>query len=138
MTDLEQMIYTRSLENLYGSVLLGEDALNTIENLVYLTRELDKPKETKQLLAAELSFIKSVCTVCWPEVILAIQTAPEAMIGFQVTRGSISEPICRALFQFGHHGEGTVRIELWHEEGVIWFRMEENGQMLTQGELKDD
>ena len=48
MTDLEQMIYTRSLENLYGSVLLGEDALNTIENLVYLTRELDKPKETKQ------------------------------------------------------------------------------------------
>ena len=68
MNDLEQKLYTKGLENLYGSVLLGEDcALNHIENLVYLTRELTAPPLSRLPVSEETAFIQGRCSVqCLP------------------------------------------------------------------------
>jgi len=138
MTDLEQLIYTRGLENLYGSVLLGEDPLNGIENLVYLTRELAGPRGTKQPVSAECDFIKRICKVCWPEMELTIRPEHAEMNAVPVKRGMIAETVCKAVFQVERRGGKPDAVLLWQENGVIWFRVEESGQIMIRGEIRDD
>ena len=138
MTDLEQLIYTRGLENLYGSVLLGEDPLNSIENLVCLTRDLVGVKGSRQPISAECIFIKKICAACWPEMELSIQPKDAEMNTLQVKRGAIAEPVCKAIFQVERRGGNPDKVLLWQGDGAICFHVEESGQIVIQGEIRDD
>ena len=138
MTDLEQLIYTRGLENLYGSVLLGEDPLNGIENLVYLTRELAGPQGSKQPISSECDFIKRICEACWPEMELTIRPEDPEMNSFPVKRGQIAAPVCKAVFQVERRGGKPDQVLLRKENDALWFCVEEKGQSMIRGEIRDD
>ena len=138
MTDLEQLIYTRGLENLYGSVLLGEDPLNGIENLVYLTRELAGPVGSKHPVSTECDFIKRICKVCWPEMELTIEAEAPELNSMPIKRGSVAGPVCKAVFQVERRGGKPNQVILWKEADAVWFRVEEDGQSMIRGEIRDD
>ena len=138
MTNLEQLIYTKGLENLYGSIILGEDPLNSIENLVYLTRELAVPPKTKRTVSAECSFIARICSACWPDLNLTIQTTPPELDLVRVDRFSIAAPVCDAVSQVEHRGQKPDLILLRQDGNIIRFHVEEHGQEIIEGELSND
>lgn len=119
MNDLEAAIYTKGLENLYGSILLGEEqALTCTEYLVYLTRALTAPEETLQPIQEEIAFVRCFCAACWPEIHMEIRYSEEAR-GHRVTRGSVSWELCRALLELESAGTMPRRLELREEEGGL-------------------
>lgn len=138
MNDLEQRLYTKGLENLYGSVLLGEErALNYIENMVYLTREFTASAASRRPLEEEVLFIRSFCAVCWPDVQINVQLEGD-MSGCQMIRKSLSGPVCRDFLDFERHGRIPGLLVLWQEEGHIHYRLEGNGRTWTHGVIHDE
>ena len=68
MNDMERTLFIKGLENLYGSVLMSDDqALEQIEQLVCLARELDDPGAAVQPMAQEFAWIHRYVEACWPE-----------------------------------------------------------------------
>lgn len=138
MNDLEQRLYTKGLENLYGSVLLGEErALNNIENLVYLTREFMAASRSRQSLEKEMAFIRSFCAVCWPDAQFDIRMEGD-MSACQVIRKSLSGPVCRNLLDFERHGWIPGLLVLWQEEGHVHYRLDGNDRTWIHGVIADE
>lgn len=139
MNDLEQCIYTRGLENLYGSILLGEErCLADTEHLVYLTRELTAPTGFQQTLKEELLFISSVFAVCWPENILNIHLADERLDVCPVARGNFSHRICRSLFQAENQGIVPNQLNIWREGQALHYRISAELQIWDEGAVVDE
>ena len=135
MNDLEQKLYTKGLENLYGSVLLGEDcALNHIENLVYLTRELTAPPLSRLPVSEETAFIQGFCAACWPFSV----RLEGAVAARQVLRRQLSGPVCRLLLKLERHGKIPEKMVVWQEDGIVCYRLESGGRMCAQGVAADE
>lgn len=137
MNDLERMIYTRGLENLYGNILLDDDkhALNRIEDLVYLTRELSEPQNSWQTVSAELTFVRRVYDLCWPETVLTVQVNEE-LTARQVPRGRVSGEICRKLFALKKMA-AAVELELEEKRSGLHYCLRDGGVVLLRGEVTD-
>ena len=135
MNDLEWTLYTKGLENLYGSVLLGEEsALNCIENMVYLTREIQVPAGARHSLANEAGFIRKFCEACWPNTQVDIRLEGD-ISGTQITQRQLSEAVCGNLMKIEQHGRIPCLVVLWQEAGQVCYRLEEDGQIWAQGEV---
>jgi len=136
MNDLERMIYTRGLENLYGSILLGDkQALNRIEDLVYLTRELSEPQNSWQSISAELTFVRRVYDLCWPETALTVRV-DGALTVRQVLRGKVSGEICRKLFALKKMA-AAVELELEEKGSGLLYCLKNGGAVPLRGEVTD-
>ena len=138
MNDLEQKLYTKGLENLYGSVLLGEEcALNHIENLVYLTRELTAPPLSRLPVSEETAFIQGFCAACWPDAPFSVRL--EGVVAArQVLRRQLSGPVCRLLLKLERHGKIPEKMVVWQEDGIVCYRLESGGRMCAQGVAADE
>ncbi len=138
MNDLEQKLYTKGLENLYGSVLLGEDcALNHIENLVCLTRELTASALSRLPVPEEVAFIKGFCAACWPDAQLRVRLEGAA-VAQQVLRRQLSGPVCRQLLKLERHGKIPEELVVWQENGTVFYRLESSGHVCAQGVAVDE
>lgn len=137
MNDLERTLYTKGLETIYGSVLLGDDrALNQIEEMVYLTREFVSAAGSRQPLKNEVLFIENFCSVCWPDAKLAI-ILEGRISDRQVLHKSLSGTVCRALVDFETHGQIPEMLTVWEKNGRMEFRLEQDGKILMQGVASD-
>lgn len=138
MNDLEQKLYARGLENLYGSVLLGDDrALGHIENLVYLTRELAAPALSRLSVAEDAAFIQGFCLACWPDVRFRIRL--EGVVnGRQVLRRQLSGPVCYQLLKLERHGKIPEELVVWQEDGRVCYRLENGGRICAQEAVSDE
>jgi len=138
MNDLEWKLYTKGLENLYGSVLLGEEnALNCIENMVYLTREIQACAESRHSLEKERIFIRKFCQVCWPDTQVEICLEGD-ISGTQVIQRQLSKAVCGSLMKVERHGHIPCSIVLRQEAGRVCYRLEEDGRIWEQGEISLD
>lgn len=116
MNDLEEAIYTKGLENLYGCILLGEEqALTCTEHLVYLTRALTASQETMQPIREEAAFVRCFCAACWPDLSMEIRHTEERS-GHRVMRGSVSRDLCLTLLELESDGTMPDRLE-FREKG---------------------
>lgn len=134
MNDLERMIYSKGLESAYGNVLLGDEerALSCIENLVYLTRELDTPPQTRQSLSAELEFIKKAGVVCWPDRMLEIRLE-EDPVSFALSHGQLANPVIRALETMDDQGTAPLLLRLWIEKHTLHYVLSDGERIRAQG-----
>ena len=138
MNDLEWKLYTKGLENLYGSVLLGEEsALNCIENMVYLTREIQISAGSRHPLKKEVIFIRKFCQVCWPDMHVEIRMEGN-ISGMQITQKQLSGAVCGSLMKVEQHGQIPCLVVLWQEAGQVCYRLEEDGRIWAQGEVSLD
>ncbi len=138
MNDLEQKLYTKGLENLYGSVLLGEErTLNHIENLVYLTRELTAPALSRLPVSEEVAFIRIFCAVCWPDARLDVRLEGEVS-ACQVLRRQLSGLVCRELLKLEHHGRVPKGLVVWQKNGAVHYRLESGGRIYARGVASDE
>lgn len=138
MNDLEQKLYARGLENLYGSVLLGDDrALNYIENLVYLTRELAAPALYRLPVAEDAAFIQGFCLACWPDIRFRIRLEG-AVNDRQILRRQLSGPVCYRLLKLERHGKIPEELVVWQEDGRVCYRLESGGHVCAQGAAADE
>ena len=138
MNDLEQKLYTKGLENLYGSVLLGEDcALNHIENLVYLTRELTAPPLSRLPISEEATFIQGFCAACWPDAPFSVCLEGAVAVRL-VLRRQLSGPVCRLLLKLERHGKIPEKLVVWQEGEIVCYRLESSGHVCAQGVAVDE
>lgn len=138
MTDLERLIYTRGLENLYGSVLLGDNPLDSIENLVYLTRELAGAEGSKHAISAERELIHAVCRVCWPELPILVEMDSPQMNAVQVNRATIAAAVCEEVRQLERQKRKPDRVLLYLDGDAVRFGVEEDGQRVACGEIRSN
>ena len=138
MNHLEEAIYTKGLENLYGSILLGEEqALTCTEHLVFLTRALAASEETMQPIQAEIAFIRCFCATCWPNLQLEICYTEEKS-GYRLTRGSVSWELCLTLLELESAGTMPDRLELREKERSIQCAFYYEGTELVKKVLMNE
>ena len=132
MNDLEEAIYTKGLENLYGSILLGEEwALNCTECLVYLTRALAASEKTWQMIGKEVTFVKCFCSVCWPDMQLQIQQG-RGISEYKVARGRVSGEICRTLLELKSADISVNQLNIRKDGEVLRYSFSNDGVVLTK------
>ncbi len=138
MNDLEEKLYVKGLENLYGSILLDEDcALDRIENLVYLTRELTVLTLSRVSVMEEVAFVRGFCTACWPDAQFDIQM--EGAVATQkVVRRCLSEPICCQLLKLERHGKIPEKLVVWKEKEIVHYCLKSDGCVCAQGVAADE
>ena len=133
MNDMERTLFIKGLENLYGSVLMGDDqALEQIERLVCLARELDDPGAAVQPMAQEFAWIHRYVEACWPESRFTIH-GEGTDYAWQVPRGYLSRPVCQALAQADRQGRLPDELTVWRTGESIHFRLSCKGQVCAQG-----
>lgn len=139
MNDWEYKIFAKGLENVYGSVLLGEDqALTCIEHLVYLTRELGEVSGGHWPLAAETNMIEHVCGACWPEEQMEIALEEPALASVQVIRESVGVPVCRMLFEAERQGGFPQRLVFLREGSDVRYRLMVGQEVWRQGAVRHE
>lgn len=137
MNDLEHKIFARALENAYSSVLLGEDqALAYIEHLVYLNRALADSPQRHWPLEAEVSLLRRVCAVCWPERTMDLCLAEGLPASLQVRRTALFAPICRLLLEAAEQGAFPDGLQLSLDGGRLQYRFTLGSAIWRQGEVR--
>lgn len=124
MTDLEHKIFTRALETLYGSVLLGEEqTLSYVEHLTYLNRALGDTVHSRWPLSSEVDLIRRVHALCWPERPLEIYLEEGLPVQLQVGREALFAPVCRLLLEADEQGGFPTSLTLAERNGAMEYRL---------------
>ena len=124
MNDLEIELYTRGLEHIYTSVLLGEEeALSRTEQLIAVTRMLSGRDEREHFLSAELDLIEGAHRACFPEKTLRTECAPEDLRSLRFRKGSVAERVCGALFTLSGRRIFPDRFLVREENGGIYMEL---------------
>ena len=124
MNELEHKLFAKALENLYGSVLLGEDqALAYVEHLIHLNRALGDTAQCRWPLAGEAELIRRVQEACWPERALEIRLEEGLPAALCVGREALFAPVCRLLLEAAEAGGFPTALELGRREGVLEYRL---------------
>ena len=124
MTDLEYKIFGRALENLYGSILLGEEhALTYTEHLICLNRALRDTAHSRWPLASEVDLLRRAWAVCWPERTLEICQEEGVPMLCQVGREALFFPVCRLLFEAAEQGGFPTCLALEEKGGTVEYRL---------------
>ena len=133
MNELEYTLFSKGLENLYGSVLIGDgQALEQIEDLVYLVRDLENTDSAGQPMAQEFTWIHRYFETCWPEARFTIH-GEGTDYAWQVPRGYLSRPVCQALAQADRQGCLPDELTVWRTGESVHFRLSCKGQVCAQG-----
>ena len=124
MTDLEHKLFARGLENLYGSVLLGEEqALSYVEDLILLNRALGDAAHSRWPLLSEVDLLRRVCAVCWPERSLEIRLEEGFPAQIQLEREALFAPVCRLLFEAEEERGFPTALVLAGRDGGLEYRL---------------
>lgn len=138
LNNLEQIIFSRGLENTYRHALLGreEQALSGIENLIYLTRKLSDDAPIKQSLSEETALLARICDTCWPELKLDIQMEPGTELA-QADRGCVSAQICKVLSELIPNGNQPKLLRLYRDCGEVQYDLLSEDRLCAQGVVSD-
>ena len=134
MNEFERNLYTRGLENLYGSVLLDDaKALEQIERLVRLTRALGPQSTTPRSLEELLRCIADFFLICWPDQKLEIRVQEKSGKVWLPGRG-LAEQICLQLTELEKQHVLPDLLTVTVREKQLSCSLLRGEQILWQGE----
>lgn len=137
MNKMERALYIRGLENLYSSVLLGEEqTLEQVERLIYLTRELSNEDTSMRPIEEELENVRQFCKSCWPDNHIRMETESMAY-GCLVRRGRLSGALCTAMAETSGD-RPPEELSVWKEDGCVHYRLMSGGRICAKGEIHDE
>ena len=133
MNELEHTLFFQGLENMYAAVLMGDgDALEQIERLITLARDLDRRDPAKQPMDQELAWVRNYCQTCWPKARLTIH-CEGTDYACRIQSGQLSHPVCEAIAQSYRQGRLPDELSVWWADGRVCFRLSCDGEVCGQG-----